>query len=125
MTDEELIGEVEAQRSLMVAVATGGPRIQQINDQYVVRRNRIATELRRRGIPDPNPHGDLWSWYGRWSVGDMPSWQSRREHLSEMYQPLIDQIRAGPTATSAHVFEEPTAWPRVDRGIYEIRRRLE
>jgi hypothetical protein len=125
MTDDELIAEIEAQRGLMIAVATGGPRIQLANHQYVERRERITTELRRRGIPDPNPHGDLWGWYGRWSAGDMRNWQSRREHLSEMYQPLIDQIRAGPTATGAQVFEEPTGWPRVDRGIYEIRRRLE
>lgn len=125
MTDEELIAEIEAQRSLMIAVATGGPRIQQVNGQYVDHRDRIATELRRRGIQDPNPHGDLWGWYGRWSAGDMRSWQSRRDHLSEMYQSLLDQIKAGPTATGAQVFEEPTGWPRVDRGIYEIRRRLE
>jgi hypothetical protein len=125
MTDEEFIAEVEAQRSLMIAVATGGPRIQQVNGPYVERRERIGAELRRRGIADPNPHDDLWSWYGRWSAGDMPSWQSRREHLSEMYQPLIDRIRAGPSGTGAQVFEEPTGWPRVDRGIYEIRRRLE
>lgn len=125
MTDDELIAEIEAQRGLMIAVATGGPRIQLVNHQYVDRRECITTELRRRGIQDPNPHGDLWGWYGRWSAGDMRNWQSRREHLSEMYQPLIDQIRAGPTATGAQVFEEPTGWPRVDRGIYEIRRRLE
>jgi hypothetical protein len=106
MTDEELIADVEAQRSLMVAVAAGGPRIQQVNGQYMERRERITTELRRRGIADPNLHDDLWSWYGRWSAGDMSSWQSRREHLSEMYQPLIDRIRAGPSGTGAQVFEE-------------------
>jgi hypothetical protein len=109
----------------MVAVATGGPRIQEVNPQYTSRRDRIAAELRRRGLEDPNPHGDLWAWYGRWSSGDMPSWASRRAHLSEMYQPLIDQIRSGPSATGAAIFEEPTGWPRVDRGIYELRRRLE
>lgn len=125
MTDNELVTEIEAQRSLMVAVATGGPRIQEVNPQYTARRARIAAELRRRGLEDPNPHGDLWDWYGRWSFGDMPSWASRRAHLSEMYQPLIDQIRSGPSATGAELFEEPTGWPRVDRGIYEVRRRLE
>jgi len=125
MTDEEFIAEIEKQRSLMIAVATGGPRIQEVNEEFVQRRERIATELRRRNIEDPNPHGDLWAWYGRWSAGDMPGWASRRVYLSKMYQPLIDRVRAGPSVTGAQVFEEPTGWPRVDRGIYEIRRRLE
>jgi hypothetical protein len=125
MTDDELVTEIEAQRSLMVAVATGGPRIQEVNPEYIARRDRITAELRKRGLEDPNPHGDLWAWYGRWSSGDMPSWASRRAHLSEVYQPLIEQIRSGPSATGAALFEEPTGWPRVDRGIYELRRRLE
>lgn len=125
MTDDELIREIDTQRSLMVAVATGGPPIEEVNPQYKERRDHISADLRRRGLEDPNPHGDLWAWYGRWSSGDMPSWASRRAHLSEMYQPLIDQIRTGPSATGAKLFEEPTGWPRVDRGIYELRRRLE
>jgi len=125
MTEDELVTMIEEQRALMVAVSTGGPRIQEVNPQYIERRGRIGAELKRRGLEDPNPHGDLWQWYGRWSQGDMPSWASRRAHLAEMYQPLVDQIRAGPSATGAEVFEEPTGWPRVDRGIYELRRRLE
>jgi hypothetical protein len=125
MTDEELIEEIEAQQSLMTAVATGGPRIQDRNREYIERRRRLADELRRRGQQDPNPHGDLWVWYGRWSQDDMRTYQSRRTYLSDMYQPLIEQIRTGSTGTGARVFEEPTGWPRVDRGVDEIRRRLE
>src|ERR1051325_3627942 len=123
MTDAELISEIEAQRGLMIAVATGGPRIQEVNEQYAERRRRIAEELHRRGLVDPNPHADLWAWYGRWSAGDLPNWQSRRMHAGALYQALIDQIRA--TGTAVQVFEEPTGWERVDRGVYEIRRRLE
>ncbi len=125
MTDEELITEIEHQRHLMTAVATGGPRIQEVNQLYVERRGRIAAELRRRNIDDPNPLGDLWEWYARWSAGDLPGWASRRAHVSKMYQPLIDRIRAGASGIRAELFEEPTGWPRVDRGIYEVRRRLE
>ncbi len=95
MTDDELITEVETQRSLMIAVATGGPRIEEVNKQYTDRRKLIAAELRRRGFQDPNPHGDLWAWYGRWSSGDMQSWGSRRVYISKMYQPLINQIQSG------------------------------
>lgn len=125
LSDEELLVAIEAQRSLMIAVATGGPRIQEVNDQYTERRQRIEIELRRRGLSDPNPHTDLWAWYGRWSVGDLPGWQARRSHVSAIYQPLVDRIKAGPSIGAVQVFEEPTGWPRVDRGVYEIRRRLE
>lgn len=125
MTDDELIKEIEAQRSLMAAVATGGPKIQDVNNQYAERRQRIDQELRKRNLQDPNPHGDLWAWYGRWTAGDMGSWASRRTYLSEMYQPLLDQIRAAELGTGARIFEEPTGWPRVDRGIDELRRRFE
>lgn len=124
MTDAELINAIEAQRALMVAVATGGPRIQEVNGQYIQRRAEIADELQRRGLEDPNPHGDLWAWYGRWSGGDMPSWAARRAYVSGLYQALIDQIRAA-GAAAPRVFQEPTGWERVDRGVYEIRRRLE
>ena len=123
MTDDELIAEIEAQRSLMIAVATGGPRIQEVNSQYIQRRQRIAEELQQRGLDDPNPHSDLWAWYGRWSAGDMPTWELRRRYVSALYQPLIEQIRTA--AVRTEVFEEPTGWGRVDRGIYEIRRQLE
>lgn len=124
MTDAELISALEAQRSVMIAVATGGPRIQEVNGQYVQRRAEIRDELGQRGLADPNPHGDLWAWYGRWSAGDLPTWASRRAYVSELYQGLIDQIRSI-RSTSPQVFEEPTGWVRVDRTVYEIRRRLE
>ena len=53
----------------------------------------------------------------------MPSWQSRRVYVGGLYQPLIHQIRN--TGAGVQVFEEPSGWERVDRGVYEIRRRVE
>lgn len=124
MTDVELINAIELQRALLIAVATGGRRIQEVNAEYTRRRDKIGHELQRRGLEDPNPHGDLWAWYGRWSNGDMPNWASRRVYVTGLYQGLIDQIRAAGKATP-QMFDEPTGWERVDRGVYEIRRRLE
>jgi len=60
MTDKELIAETETQKAVMIAVATGGPKIQHINSDYGARRARIREGLNERGIDDPNPHGDLW-----------------------------------------------------------------
>jgi hypothetical protein len=107
MTNDELITEIEAQRGLMIAVATGGPKIDEVNREYTDRRKLLAVEFRKRGLQDPNPHGDLWAWYGRWSSGDMPSWGSRRAFISGMYQPIIDQIQSGSTSLNRSEDHQP------------------
>jgi len=125
MTDEELIQDIEAQRSLMIAVATGGPRIQSVNTEYRERQDRIRNALEECSLHDPNPYHDLWAWYGKWSSGDLPTYQSRRQYISELYAPLLERLRRGPASRGADVFEEPTGWVKVDRGIDEVRKQLE
>ena len=125
MTDDELLQEVEAQRNLMVAVSTGGPRIQAVNEEYQERRARIQRELEKRGIENPNPYSDLWDWYGKWSSGDLPTCQSRRQFLSELYGPLVEHLRRGPAARGTDVFEGPTGWVKVDRQLGEVRKQVE
>jgi hypothetical protein len=119
----ELVQELEAQRALMIAVATGGPRIQAVNTEYTQRRSVIAKELAARGLREPSPYGDLWGWYGKWSSGDLPSYQSRRTYVSELYQPLIDRLLSG--AQASQVFDEPTGWVAIDRDVGEMRHLLE
>jgi hypothetical protein len=125
MTDKELIVELEAQRSLMIVVSTGGLRIQEVNDEYRERRERIKVGLAERGLQDPNPYSDLWRWYGKWKDGSLPSYQSRRQYIAELLDPLIDRVREGPRQAGAELFGEPTGWARVDRGIDAVRGRLE
>jgi hypothetical protein len=119
---EELIAEIEAQRALMISVSTGGPRIQSVNLEYKQRRAQIETMLRERGIADPNPFSDLWAWYGKWSSGDLPSYNSRRQFISGLYGSLTEQLKTGNKSKS--VFDAPTGWAKVDRTIAEIRQRL-
>jgi len=65
VTDEELIEEIEAQRDLMISVSPCGSRIQEVNDEYKARRQRIREGLEALGIKDTNPYSDLWRWYGK------------------------------------------------------------
>jgi len=125
ISGDELLREIEAQRNLMIVVATGGPRINTVNDEYQQRRDWIRAALKERGLSDPNPYSDLWAWYGKWSSGDLPTYKSRRQYISELYEHLIERIRQGTISSGAGIFEEPTGWARVDRGLGEIRRRLE
>ena len=51
MTDVELMAGLEALKGMLIAVATGGPRIQEVNDAYQRQFALVAAELARRGLP--------------------------------------------------------------------------
>jgi hypothetical protein len=121
--ERDLIATLERMRDIMVAVSTGGPRIDDVNPSYRELYNSADSELRTRGIPNPIPFPDLWDWYGRWRSGDLPSYQSRREFLADLYAPVFEQVRTHATGRPP-VVHEVTGWPKVDRTVGELRRRL-
>jgi hypothetical protein len=117
--------DLEEQKALMIAVSTGGPRIQEKNHEYTERRLRIKIALSELGLEDPNLFSDLWGWYGKWSSGELPSWGSRRKYIAELYTPTIDAITARKLGKMDAVVAEPTGWNRVDRGLDKIRSGVE
>lgn len=116
----ELERLIEAQKDLMIAVATGGPRIQEKNQEYKERRELISEKLRELGKKDPNPFDDLWAWYGWWRSGDLPTYQSRREYISKLYQPLLESLVIDESETPTEPSREPTGWDKVDRTVDSI-----
>jgi hypothetical protein len=116
----ELEQLIEAQKGLMISVATGGPKIQIKNVEYQQRRLEIIQKLKAIGQKDPNPFEDLWAWYGRWSSGDLPSYQSRRNYIKELYQPLIENLYFGEDSGSTEPGRNPTGWEKVDRLVDSI-----
>jgi hypothetical protein len=119
-----LVSELEAQKVVMIAVATGGSRIQEVEKEYKARRTLITQELQKLGFKDTNPFNDLWAWYAKWSSGELPSYRSRRVFISDIFDPLIDRINSGNATKSTAFFTEPTGWAKVDRTLTELRQRL-
>lgn len=115
MNTVELLRGLDELRSTMIAVATGGPRIDEVNHSYSELFDEVDEELRRRGLSNPLHYRDLWQWYGRWS-SDLPTWGSRRTFVTELFGPLIQQIKAGRSEQP-----EPTGWTRVDRIVGRAR----
>jgi hypothetical protein len=121
---DELIKNLDMQQSLMISVATNGPKIQSVNKDYQDRLELISEGLSERNIKNPNPYSDLWEWYGKWSDGSLPSYQSRREYISKLFSSVTEAVRKCKTHSVSPVFEEPTGWVRVDRSMGEIKLRL-
>ena len=122
---EDLFYELSNLKDIMIAVSTGGPRINEVNSQYKEGFLHLTQQLKDRGLRNPIPYSDLWDWYGKWSSGDLPTYQSRREYISELFKPLEMRLRENPASRSAEVFDEPTGWPRVDRTLDQARSQLE
>lgn len=115
MTNAELQTDLDRLKDIMVMVSTSRERIDDHNQEYQDILRRVAPELARRNLTR-FPFADLWMWYGRWSNGDLPSYQSRRTFLAELFKPYTEQI-AGNQLPEI----EPTGWPRVDRTVTTIR----
>ena len=112
--------------STMVAVATGGPRIQAQDAGY--RREHVALRavLRRLAIRYPNPHNDLWSWYGQWRE-KLPTYQERRVYVSGLFDPVREALAAraaGHQELEPGVLPGSTGWAEVDEMLGKLRRRF-
>ena len=111
-------------RDLMIAVATGGPRIESVNAEYKERYSKLTELLETFGLHNPIPYTDLWDWYGKWSSGDLPTYQSRRQYIRSLFAPVETRLREEPPLRGAEMFPEPTGWPRVDRTLDKVRTSL-
>jgi hypothetical protein len=119
LSDQELSALISRIKATLISVATGGPRIQEVNTEFQLDAEKLRSELIRRGIANPLGFSDLWVWHGLWSSGDMPTYASRRVYISKLLDPLVRQVNS-PTMAPY----EPTGWARVDRNVDELRARF-
>jgi hypothetical protein len=120
----DLIKLIDNIKSLMISVATNGPKIQTVNDEYRNNYYKLSGIFKSLIIENPNPYDDLWKWYGKWSAGDLPSYQSRRIFINDMYSDVLSIINSSPDRQGVSHPYEPTGWERVDRSVSELRKRI-
>jgi hypothetical protein len=123
MTDAELISELNKLRTLMIDVATGRERIDDVNSKYQEIKASVGKALSSRQIEDTNPYQDLWQWYKKWKA-DFPTYQQRRDFVAELLDPLLTEIQQPRTSRNTILEDSPTGWNRVDRGVDKCRHQL-
>jgi hypothetical protein len=123
-TKNNFLEQLHRIKSIMISVSTGGPKIQSVDAEYKKLYNEIDSILEKLKISNPNSFKSLWEWYGHWSSGELPSYQSRRKYISELYKEVIEQIEKSNDTVPIDQPYELTGWERVDRGVSEIRKRM-
>lgn len=115
-----VLAELLIHRAMMVSVATGGERIQEVEDYYRAREHRI-----RRSLPSDvlysNPHQELWDWYHYWSE-HLPQYKDRRLYVRQLFGPAIDALARRSSWDGPD--REPSGWERVDRAVSKARAQL-
>lgn len=123
-TKDQLIVEVNYLKDSMISVSTGGQRIQDINDEYQKRFSLVDKALKRLAFENPNIFNDLWTWYARWSSGEMPQYKDRRAFIGEMYGNLLKALQETEQPELLNISVNLTGWERIDRTTKEIKMRL-
>jgi len=116
-TVEGLLELLDAQANLLVAVATGSPRIDVVNGKYKRHRRPLNAAMGERGLPSPFPYEDLWAWHGHWSQ-HLPGYVSRRTHIRELAAPVRAALETALGGMQVADPEAPTApsWAALDVG---------
>jgi hypothetical protein len=123
-TKDQLIVEVNYLKDTMISVSTGGQRIQDVNDEYQKRFSLADKALKRLAFENPNTFNDLWTWYARWSSGELPQYKDRRAFIGEMYGNLLKALQETEQPELLNISVNLTGWERIDRTIKEIKMRL-
>lgn len=116
-----LLAELIIQRATMISVATGGKRIQDVDDYYVARQSRILNRMPAT-VAYENGFASLWDWYAYWK-DNLATYADRRKYLRELFGTAIEGIATRPAVRPAT--REPTGWERVDRALIKARGALD
>lgn len=123
-TKDQVIIEVNYLKDTMISVSTGGQRIQDVNDEYQKRFALVDKAFRRLALENPNIFNDLWTWYARWSSGELPQYKDRRAFIEEMYGNLLKTLQETEQPDLLNISVNMTGWERIDRTVKEIKMRL-
>lgn len=103
----DLREKIQQIKDVMIAVATGGPRIQDKEADYADLYHDIDSKFRYLqsngiDIANPNQFRSLWDWYGYWS-STLPKYQNRRDYVQQLYndaviplENVLDQLKSNP-----------------------------
>lgn len=117
----QLKADIEAVKDLMIAVSTGGPRIQEVDARYKSLNGSVHQRCKQLNIKYNNNFVGLWDWYGKWS-SELPTYQSRRLFINELFAPTLTAFEENGANTGIAVpIVELNGWDRINRTVVKIK----
>lgn len=117
----QLKADIEAVKDLMIAVSTGGPRIQEVDARYKSINGSVHQRCKQLNIKYNNNFVGLWDWYGKWS-SELPTYQSRRLFINELFAPTLTAFEENGANTGIAVpIVELNGWDRINRTVVKIK----
>jgi hypothetical protein len=116
---------IDRMSECLVTVATGGPRIDLLNDGYKRDRRALDAVLTRLGLSHPHLFTDLWQWHAHYSR-QLPTYAERRAYVANLFETVhrsLEQQRANRQRTfESPAWERPTGWSDLDAKLSKLRR---
>lgn len=122
ISKKDLENKIEYLRNVMVSVATGGQRIQDVEKEYSQIYNQVAISLKKIDVENPNPFKSLWDWYGKWR-NDFPKYQERRDYIRKMYELVVSLFSENEDSRIVDIKIDLSDWDKIKRNIIEIKKR--
>jgi len=116
---KEIRQKIDTIKNIMVSVATGGDRIQTVDERYQALNNNVKSMCDKLNITYNNTFDSLWDWFGKWKA-DFPTYQERREYIRELFYPTFASIDAY-KANNVEVLIQLDDWTRIKRTVAKIK----
>ena len=128
---EALADLVDTQRSVLISVATGGPRIDDVEREYKRRHRKLKQGLDHYGIAPPFKWSSLWDWYGYYS-GKLGSYAERRAYINQLADTALEELEKlqthGKVSDWGDTLETPGAvpenWGTINLRLEELKKRV-
>lgn len=118
---EQLKKDLESLKDLMISVATGGDRIQNVDARYKSLHSSIYKRCKKLNITYDNSFSGLWDWYARWS-NEFPHYQERRQFINQLLSPTFDALLIDNNSPSIAIpIVEISEWDRINRAVIKIK----
>lgn len=118
----ELIEEIEDLKKILIKVATG-TKIQEVNDEYKEKYNKVKQALEIIQIDNPNNFTDLWDWYKFWCIptNNLGKYAPRRDYINHLHKPLLNSINEAPENNQLDILVDLTGWDKVKKSVELIK----